>query len=80
MGAQKCRSGVELIVPDNHEGLKAAKVLPEAASAWQRCYVHFLRNALDYVLRKVEDGCPQELRWFRAGPRAGLRGTRGDDG
>jgi hypothetical protein len=37
-------------------------VLPEAA--WQRCYVHFLRNALDYVPRRVDDDCLQELRWF----------------
>jgi putative transposase len=36
--------------------------VPEAA--WQRCYVHFLRNALDYVPRKVDDDCLQELRWF----------------
>ena len=45
-------AGVEFVVSDNHEGLKAAirEVLPEAA--WQRCYVHFLRNALDYVPRK----------------------------
>ena len=26
--------------------------------------VHFLRNALDYVPRKVDDDCLQELRWF----------------
>jgi putative transposase len=34
-------AGVEFVVSDNHEGLKAAirEVLPEAA--WQRCYVHF---------------------------------------
>jgi putative transposase len=38
------------------------KVLPEAA--WQRCYVHFLRNALDYLPRKVDDDCLQELRWM----------------
>ena len=57
-------AGVEFVVSDNHEGLKAAirEVLPEAA--WQRCYVHFLRNALDYVPRKVDDDCLQELRWF----------------
>jgi putative transposase len=57
-------SGVEFVVSDNHEGLKAAirEVLPEAA--WQRCYVHFLRNALDYVPRKVDDDCLMELRWF----------------
>src|SRR5262252_667618 len=55
---------VEFVVSDNHEGLRAAirEVLPEAA--WQRCYVHFLRNALDYVPRKVDDDCLQELRWF----------------
>jgi len=57
-------AGVELVVSDDHPGLKQAirEVLPEAA--WQRCYVHFLRNALDYVPRKVDDDCLQELRWF----------------
>jgi putative transposase len=56
--------GVEFVVSDDHPGLKAAirEVLPEAI--WQRCYVHFLRNALDYVPRKVDDDCLQELRWF----------------
>jgi len=39
-------SGVELVVADDHAGLRAAirEVLSEAA--YQRCYVHFLRNAL----------------------------------
>ncbi len=57
-------TGVEFVVADDHAGLKAAirEVLPEAA--WQRCYVHFLRNALDYVPRKVDDDCLQELRWI----------------
>ena len=27
---------------------------------YQRCYVHFLRNALDYVPRRVDDDCLQE--------------------
>jgi putative transposase len=56
--------GVEFVVSDDHAGLKAAirEVLPEAA--WQRCYVHFLRNALDYVPRRVKDDCLQELRWM----------------
>ncbi|MCK1626796.1 transposase [Bradyrhizobium sp. 160] len=31
---------------------------------WQRGYVHFLRNALDYVRRKVDDDCLLELRWM----------------
>jgi putative transposase len=43
--------GVEFVVADDHAALKASirEVLPEAAH--QRCYVHFLRNALDYVPR-----------------------------
>lgn len=57
-------SGVEFVVSDDHAGLKKAilEVLTEAA--WQRCYVHFLRNALDYLPRKADDDCLQELRWL----------------
>jgi putative transposase len=56
--------GVEFVVSDDHAGLVAAigEVIPEAA--WQRCYVHFLRNALDYLPRKHGDDCLQELRWI----------------
>lgn len=56
--------GVHLVVSDDHAGLKKAipEVLPEAA--WQRCYVHFLRNALDYLPRKADDDCLTELRWL----------------
>jgi transposase-like protein len=45
-------------------GLGAAlrEALSEAAD--QRCSVHFLRNALDYVPRRVDDDCLQELRWL----------------
>ena len=37
-------NGVELVISDAHEGLKNAigKVL--LGAAWQRCYVHFMRN------------------------------------
>jgi putative transposase len=57
-------SSVEFVVSDDHAGLRQAivEVLPEAA--WQRCYVHFLRNALDYVPRRVDDDCLRELRWL----------------
>jgi len=56
--------GVGFVVSDNHPGLKQAirEVLPGAA--WQRCYVHFLRNALDHLPRKLADDCLQELRWI----------------
>lgn len=56
--------GVELVVSDDHAGLVQAirEVLPEAR--WQRCYVHFLRNALDHLPRKADDDCLRELRWI----------------
>ena len=40
--------GVKLVISDAHEGLKAAaaKVLK---STWQRCRVHFMRNALAHA-------------------------------
>ena len=40
--------GVKLVISDSHEGLKAAarKVL---GATWQRCSVHFMRNALANV-------------------------------
>ena len=54
--------GVRLVVSDQHEGLRraVAEVLSEAA--WQRCYVHFLRNALDHLPRKNADDGLLELR------------------
>ena len=57
-------NGVQLIVSDDHPGLKAAvrEVCPGVW--WQRCYVHFLRNALDYLPRKADADCLQELRWM----------------
>jgi transposase-like protein len=56
--------GVKFCVSDDHPGLKRAigEVLPEAL--WQRCYVHFLRNALDHLPRKADDDCLTELRWL----------------
>jgi putative transposase len=43
--------GVRHLISDAHEGLKAAarKVL---GTTWQRCRVHFMRNALDHVAKK----------------------------
>jgi putative transposase len=56
--------GVRLAISDDHQGLKRAiaEVIPE--TAWQRCYVHFLRNALDHLPRKADDDCLTELRWL----------------
>jgi len=57
-------NGVDFVVSDDHAGLRKsiAEVLGEAV--WQRCYVHFLRNALDYLPRRADDDCLMELRWI----------------
>jgi transposase-like protein len=46
--ARRGLRGVKLVISDAHEGLKAAitKILE---AAWQRCRVHFMRNALAYA-------------------------------
>ena len=55
---------VEFVVSHDHDGLKQAviELLPQAT--WQRCYVHFVRNALDHLPRRRDDGCMTELRWL----------------
>jgi putative transposase len=42
-------SGVQLVISDAHLGLKAAIAQVFAGAAWQRCRVHFMRNALARV-------------------------------
>src|ERR1700758_2033062 len=46
--ARRGLRGVKLVISDAHEGLKAAiaKVL---GATWQRCRVHFMRNALAHA-------------------------------
>ena len=41
--------GVQLVVSDAHTGLKQAIAAVLAGACWQRCRVHFLRNALARV-------------------------------
>ena len=54
--------GVEYVVSDSHEGLKhtISKVLPTAL--WQRCCVHFLRNARDKLSRSADPACLEGLK------------------
>jgi putative transposase len=61
---QRGLRGTELVITDDHQGLKkaVAEMFPEAA--WQRCYVHFLRNAIDHLPLKADDDCLMELRWL----------------
>src|SRR6202041_3747858 len=45
--------GGKLVISDAHEGLKAA-VQRVVGGTWQRCRVHFMRNALAYVPKTQE--------------------------
>ena len=44
-------SGTHLVISDAHEGLKAAIARTMSGATWQRCRVHFMRNALAHVPR-----------------------------
>jgi putative transposase len=48
--ARRGLRGVKLVVSDAHEGIKAA-VAKVLATTWQRCRVHFMRNALAHAGR-----------------------------
>ena len=41
--------GVQLVISDAHEGLKAAVRAVFAGTSWQRCRVHFVRNVLAHI-------------------------------
>src|SRR5258707_1132234 len=46
--ARRGLRGVKLVTSDAHEGLKAA-VAKVLGATWQRCRVHFMRNAMAYA-------------------------------
>jgi len=48
---QRGLRGVELVISDAHEGLKAAVAAVLSGAAWQRCRVHLMRNVLGLVPR-----------------------------
>jgi transposase-like protein len=60
---QRGLRAVEGVISDDQAGLKKAmpEMLPEAAGP--SCYLHFLRNALDYLPRKADDDGLLEWRW-----------------
>jgi transposase-like protein len=60
-------TGVELVVSDQHEGLKAA-IGQVLGCPWQRCTVHFLREMLGHVHRGQQGMVAAALRQvFQAG-------------
>ncbi len=58
---QRGLRGVRLVVSDAHEGLKAALARILEAS-WQRCRVHFMRNALGHVPRPQQQMVAAAIR------------------
>jgi putative transposase len=54
--------GVELVVSDDHEGLKAAIERHFQGASWQRCQVHYARNLLGMVGAKKRKELAAELR------------------
>src|SRR6266478_7275414 len=49
--ARRGLRGVKLVISDAHEGIKAA-VAKVLHASWQRCRVHFMRNALAHAARQ----------------------------
>ena len=49
--ARRGLRGTKLVISDAHEGLKAAIARSLTGATWQRCRVHFMRNALAHVPR-----------------------------
>lgn len=70
-------SGVKLVISDAHEGLKAA-IRRLFSASWQRCRVHWMRNALSYVPKAQQSMAAAALRQAfiqpdRAGAAQALR-------
>jgi putative transposase len=54
--------GVELVVSDGHEGLKAAVSRHFQGASWQRCQVHYARNLLGMVSARKRKELGADLR------------------
>ncbi len=61
-------SGVELVVSDEHEGLKAALSRHFQGASHQRCQVHYARNLLGMVGAKKRKELAADLRGIFAAP------------
>jgi len=54
--------GVEMLISDAHQGIRNALTRYLSGVAWQRCRVHFMRNALAGVGKKDKLSVGRELR------------------
>jgi transposase-like protein len=63
-------SGVRLVTSDSHLGLKQAVAEILVGATWQRCRVHFMRNALATVPKLAQQMVAATLRTIFAQPDA----------
>jgi putative transposase len=63
-------SGVRLVTSDAHRGLKGAIEAVLVGSSWQRCRVHFMRNALSLVPKAAQQMVGATIRTVFAQPDA----------
>ena len=63
-------SGVKLVVSDAHEGLKGAISAVLTGASWQRCRVHFVRNALALVPKSASQMVAASIRTVFVQPDA----------
>ena len=64
--------GVRLVISDAHSGLKEAIGSVMLGAAWQRCRVHFMRNALAKVPRAAADMVAATIRTIFAQPTGAM--------
>jgi len=69
-------SGVQLVISDAHLGLKAAIAAVLHGSSWQRCRVHFMRNALALVPKSAMAMVAATIRTAFAQPDAASARTQ----
>ncbi len=60
--------GVQLVTSDAHQGLKGAIAAVLQGAAWQRCRVHFVRNALALVPKAAAEMVAATIRTVFAQP------------
>lgn len=58
---QRGVQGVQWLISDGHEGIQAAMRRQFHGVSWQRCWTHFMRNALAKVAHKHKDALAKEL-------------------
>jgi transposase-like protein len=61
-------SGVRLVISDAHQGLKGALAAVLQGAGWQRCRVHFVRNALALVPKSAAPMVAATIRTVFAQP------------